>query len=88
MYHFTDLQFVQDQDNPKQQIAILGFKNGYGCIVIKGSPNTNFGNQYEFIQTRNNQPFFHPNINDGPVGYCTVQDIEDLLEEVQSLKHV
>ena len=80
MLTFKDLHF-------EDGTAILNFKNGYGCIVKKNTSNTNKWNCYEFIQTMKGVPYFHPQINDGPVGYCTEEDISLLLEEVQNLKY-
>lgn len=85
MYTFSDLVFEPISENSHIQKASLTFKNGYGCNIYKYSPYTNEGNPYEFELTMNGIKTFNNNISDDNIGYCTEEDIEDLIKIAQKL---
>lgn len=74
---FTDLKF----ENGK---ASLKLKNGYTVVVYTGKGTaTTVGNPYEFELIPQNSI-----ISDDRIGYCTEEEITQLMYESQSLPKV
>lgn len=77
-YSFTDLVF--DQSNR----ASIKLRNGYTVVVRKGKGTaTTVGSPYEFELIPQNSI-----ISDDKIGYCTEEDITQLMYESQSLPKV
>ena len=70
---FKDLSWVDD-------VAEITFKNGYSAKVTRGGVATTVGAPYLFECIPINSI-----ISDDAIGYCTEDDINQLLHEVQSL---
>lgn len=77
-YSFIDLVF--DQSNR----ASIKLRNGYTVVVRKGKGTaTTVGSPYEFELIPQNSI-----ISDDKIGYCTEEDITQLMYESQSLPKV
>lgn len=74
---FKDLHFNNNE-------ASIKFKNGYKVIVRTGQGTaTTIGSKYEFEMIPLNSK-----VADDLVGYCTEEDITELMYEVQSLTKI
>lgn len=74
---FIDLKFENDK-------AILKFKNGYTVVVRTGKGTaTTVGSPYEFELIPQNSI-----ISDDRIGYCSEEEITQLMYESQSLPKV
>lgn len=83
--NFDDLNFQPISPDSRTSKAVLTFKNHYGCIVYHRSEATNRELPYEFHLLYNNSPAANSNISDGPVGYCSKNDICEFIRIAQSL---
>lgn len=61
-------------------VAEIHFRNGYSARIVRGGPATTVGAPYLFECIPINSI-----ISDDAIGYCTEDDITQLLHEVQSL---
>lgn len=83
---FDSLEFVPISADGYQQKASLTFNNGYGCNVYTHSKYTNTELPYEFELTRYGAPYANSRISDDNVGYCSKEDISELMHLAQQLK--
>ena len=84
--NFDDLAFDPVSEGSRTLKATLDFENGYGCNIYMFSEATNRWNPYEFELTKNHKPALHSKVSpDGNIGYCTQEDICDLIGIAQRL---
>ena len=62
------------------KVASLKLDNGYTVVVRKNTPATTVGAEYEFELVPMNSI-----ISDDKIGYCTKDDITELIRESSSL---
>jgi hypothetical protein len=76
-YSFADLVFQSHK-------AVIKLKNGYTVVVRKGKGTaTTVGSPYEFELIPQNSI-----ISDDKIGYCTEEDITQLMYEAQTLPKI
>ena len=73
---FKDLSF-------KDNVAVIRFKNGYTARITKGGPATTVGSPYLFECIPINSI-----ISDDAIGYCSEEDVTQLMHEVQGLAKI
>lgn len=75
----TDLDFIESE--PGLKVARFTFPNGYTAIVRTGKKSVHtYGAPYDIECSPNNQ-----NISDGLIGYCSEEQINEILYEIQHL---
>lgn len=84
-FNFDDLVFTKISPSSRVTKASLSFKNGLGCNIYMHSNNTNLYSPYEFELTKNGEHFVDNHLSDDNVGYCTKDEICQLISEAQRL---
>lgn len=83
-FSFDDLIFAPTGRKNETQ-ATLTFLNSYGCNVFHHSPNTNTELPYEFELLLNGEHVARMEVCDDNVGYCSKDDICELISQAQRL---
>lgn len=74
-----NLEFKESE--PGLKVARFTFSNGYTAIVRTGKKSVHtYGAPYDIECSPNNQ-----NISDGLIGYCSEEQIKEILYEIQHL---
>ena len=75
----ANLEFIESE--PGLQIARFTFPNGYTAIVRTGKKSVHtYGSPYDIECVPSNS-----NISDGLIGYCSEEQVNEILYEIQHL---